>query len=58
MLVLIGLSFLLLIYSTSSEAAVENSLTVNYHLFLQFRESARSEQDDVTQLGPMPRHQR
>lgn len=58
MLVLIGLSFPLLIYPTSSEAAEENSLTVGYHLFLQFRESARSEQDDVTQVGPVPRRQR
>lgn len=57
-LVLIGLSFLLLIYSASLEAAAENSLTVGYHLFLQFRESAPSEQDDVTQLGPVPRRQR
>lgn len=59
MLVLIGLSFLLLIYSTSLEAAgEENSLTVGYHLLLQFRESARSEQGDVTQIVLMPRRQR
>lgn len=58
-LVLIGLSFFTFdLFNQLGNGSGGFSHSRLSSFFFQFVESARSEQDDVTQLGPAPRWQR